>query len=253
MTDPAVFLREFARDRAEQVVDTPGGFAALSPRRFPHSYAHNGLWVFEPVDPPAVIAAADDVLASFGHRRCEIGPPPDGLAAALTDAGYARGDLVIMTQRRSPDPDRPRASRVVTLDLEQRIAFAERVAAADTPGQDPAVRRELAGRARSSVTAADCTFLAVGGDDGVAQAGCDLFVRGDTAQIEEVVTLGEFRGRGHASRLVRAAAERARAEHGATTVFLVAETDDWPRQLYGRLGFDVTDTSTKWTRVLSAP
>ena len=242
----AEFLAGFARDRAEQVVDTPGGFAVLSPRRFPHAHDHNCLYVLAPVDPDALVAAADAVSAAMTHRRIDhvAGPTAEPVAVALRDAGYEREGLVRMTLVRAPDPDRPAPEGVVELSLPQRVDFADRVWTGDFAEKDAAISRELAERARSAGTAAQCTFLAVVGPDGV-EASCDLFVRGDVAQIEEVSTLQPFRGRGHASRLVRAAAERA----GVGTVFLLAEVDDWPKELYGRLGFEVTGAHDVWSRV----
>jgi ribosomal protein S18 acetylase RimI-like enzyme len=74
-------------------------------------------------------------------------------------------------------------------------------------------------------------------EDGEPVAGTDLYLDGDDAQVEDVVTLESHRNRGYASALVMRAVEDARAT-GATFVFLVARADDWPRQLYARLGFE---------------
>lgn len=65
----------------------------------------------------------------------------------------------------------------------------------------------------------------------------DLYSDGETAQIESVNTLEEFRNRGLASAVVLHAARLAQAE-GHDLVFLVADADDWPMQLYQRLGFE---------------
>jgi ribosomal protein S18 acetylase RimI-like enzyme len=79
-------------------------------------------------------------------------------------------------------------------------------------------------------------FLAVLVDGEVA-AYADLYLGDGTAQIEDVATLEEYRNRGFASALVLHGLEHARRA-GATFVFLVADADDWPKQLYERLGFD---------------
>lgn len=247
MTAAREFLAAFARARAEEVVDTPGGFAVRSPRRYPHAHDHNSLYVLAPVDRGDLLAAGDAVLADRPYRRLDhlAGETPAPLAAALTAAGYERATLVTMTATRAPDDDRPGPDGVVDLALDERVAFAERMWSGEFAERDPAVLPQLADRARGATTAARCTFLGIVGAEGV-EASCDVFVRGDVAQIEEVGTLEGFRGRGHASRLVRAARERAA---GASTVFLVAGADDWPRQLYTRLGFDVTDRHDVWTRL----
>lgn len=246
MPTPREFLADLARARAEEVVDTPGGFAVLSPRRYPHAHDHNALYVVGPVEPTALVAAADDVLAERPYRRIDhlAGEAPAALAAVLEAAGYTAETLVTMTATRPPDPDRPSPADVVELDVAQRLDIAERMWADDPV--EAAVRTELAERVHSAMTAAQCTFLGVVGADGRAEASCDLFVRGDVAQIEEVSTLAPFRGRGHASRVVRAAVEHAA---GVRTVFLLADADDWPRELYRRLGFEETDRHTAWSRV----
>ena len=79
-------------------------------------------------------------------------------------------------------------------------------------------------------------FLAVL-EDGVVAAYADLYLDGDTAQVEDVQTVEEHRNHGFASALVVDAVRRAH-EAGASFVFLVAREDDWPRELYGRLGFE---------------
>ena len=46
--------------------------------------------------------------------------------------------------------------------------------------------------------------------------------------------------------MLRAAVEAREA--GATFVFLFADVDDWPRVLYGRLGFDEVGQGRLFTR-----
>ena len=66
---------------------------------------------------------------------------------------------------------------------------------------------------------------------------CELYVRGSMAQIEDVNTLEEFRNRGLGRAVVQRAADDARTR-SAETVFLHALDDDWPKELYAKLGFD---------------
>jgi ribosomal protein S18 acetylase RimI-like enzyme len=65
----------------------------------------------------------------------------------------------------------------------------------------------------------------------------DLYQTRADAQVEDVGTLPEHRGRGYATAVVLAAIAAARAD-GAEFVFLVADLDDWPKELYRKLGFD---------------
>jgi ribosomal protein S18 acetylase RimI-like enzyme len=57
----------------------------------------------------------------------------------------------------------------------------------------------------------------------------------------------EQRGRGYASAVVLRAVEEARAD-GAELVFLVADAEDWPKELYRRLGFDEIGANLKLLR-----
>jgi GNAT superfamily N-acetyltransferase len=74
--------------------------------------------------------------------------------------------------------------------------------------------------------------------DGAPASRCELYPGSDVAQIEDVGTVEAFRNRGLSRAVVLRAVAEARAS-GAGTVFLEADEDDWPKDLYGRLGFDV--------------
>jgi ribosomal protein S18 acetylase RimI-like enzyme len=73
----------------------------------------------------------------------------------------------------------------------------------------------------------------------------DLYVAQSMGQVEDVATKEEHRGKGYASAVVLRAGDEARAA-GADLVFLVADEDDWPKELYKRLGFDTIGRLTKF-------
>ena len=81
--------------------------------------------------------------------------------------------------------------------------------------------------------------------DGEVLSYTDLYQDGTDAQVEDVGTLPEHRGRGYATAVVLAAIAAAR-EGGAEFVFLVADKEDWPKELYRRLGFDTVGHYTKF-------
>jgi GNAT superfamily N-acetyltransferase len=91
----------------------------------------------------------------------------------------------------------------------------------------------------------------VAADDGVDASACTLYSVGSVAQIEEVATLLAHRNRGLARAVVLAALESA-VTGGAELVFLAADDLDWPKELYGRLGFDRLGTVEAFTRRPSA-
>jgi ribosomal protein S18 acetylase RimI-like enzyme len=92
----------------------------------------------------------------------------------------------------------------------------------------------------------DARFFAVSTDGAIASYG-DLYIDGDIAQVEDVATMPEQRGRGYASAVVLRAVEEARAA-GAELIFLVADAEDWPKDLYRRLGFDEIGENAKLIR-----
>ena len=105
-------------------------------------------------------------------------------------------------------------------------------------------RVQIDDEATSALVAFRC--FGVRGDDRVV-SGCHLYSDGVVAQVEDVSTLPECRGRGYARALVSAAIEPARAG-GHEPVFVVADADDWPQELYRRMGFDAVGTVLPATR-----
>jgi predicted GNAT family acetyltransferase len=77
----------------------------------------------------------------------------------------------------------------------------------------------------------------VRGEHGGLVAITMLYSDGTVAQVEDVYTVPEERGRGYARALVTRAAEIAR-EQGHEFVFIIADEDDWPKQLYRKVGFE---------------
>ena len=72
---------------------------------------------------------------------------------------------------------------------------------------------------------------------GDAEATCRVWAEGDVAQVEAVYTAPEARGRGYARALLTRAVELAR-ESDPRLIFIIADDDDTPKELYKRLGFD---------------
>ncbi len=66
---------------------------------------------------------------------------------------------------------------------------------------------------------------------------CEMRRFGAEGQIEDVVVLEPYRGRGLARALVCAAVEQLRME-GCDPIFVVADDNDTVKDLYSRLGFD---------------
>jgi predicted GNAT family acetyltransferase len=82
----------------------------------------------------------------------------------------------------------------------------------------------------------------------------ELYSDGRTAQVEDVATSPDSRGRGLASAVVLRAVEEAVAS-GHDFVFLIANDGSWPKELYARLGFETIGHTWSFLRkpVLIAP
>ena len=64
-----------------------------------------------------------------------------------------------------------------------------------------------------------------------------LYSDGTTAEVENVYTAPEERGRGFARALVSRAVQLG-VDGGHELTFIVADDFDWPKRLYARLGFE---------------
>jgi predicted GNAT family acetyltransferase len=76
----------------------------------------------------------------------------------------------------------------------------------------------------------------IAGSDGELVSMTNLRSDGTIAQVENVYTAPAARGRGHARTLVAHVTGLA-ASAGHELVFITADDDDWPKELYARLGF----------------
>jgi ribosomal protein S18 acetylase RimI-like enzyme len=141
---------------------------------------------------------------------------------------------VLMAQLR--EPEREADLSLVSEVEEPALRAARHQVVTGQPWARPEVMAELfAGKELVGQRARARYFAVV--VDGQVVSYTDLYQDDADAQIEDVGTLHEHRGRGYASAVVLKAIAEARAD-GAEFVFLVADLEDWPKELYRRLGFD---------------
>ncbi len=208
---------------------------ALFHEDFPDFYDHNFLRVERPVGAATareLAAEADELLAGFAHREIVVGDEADGerLAPGFADLGWRTERLLYQVRRREPDGPAPMAVREVSID--EAMPFREETWR--RPYGAAAVPLAAFGRVLAERIGARFFVAEV---DGAMAAGCELYQHDGVAQIETVDTLEEFRGRGLARSVVLEATEAALAS-GADLILIVADDDDWPKQLYAKLGFD---------------
>jgi ribosomal protein S18 acetylase RimI-like enzyme len=176
--------------------------------------------------------------SGLGHRKLVVYDQELGERLARGFAGLDwpfRNRYAVMAWRRAPD--RPAEDGVAVEIGWDAFETAKREALRDEPyGSDEEVVRGLLELDRRTAEAIQVTRFGAF-VDGEPAAYCELRVEGRTGQVEDVATVPRFRRRGLARAVVLAAAQAAR-EAGCDLVFLVADTADWPIELYRRLGFD---------------
>ena len=213
--------------------------------RVPTRYDSNHLLadaVPEDAEAQDLVAEADRLRRPMIFFRDEA--PGERLASGFAALGWRVDRHLVMVQRRPPERT-PLPGLVRELDADA-LHTARRRLIEHYPWATPKVIESLY-RAKGLIAErVDTRFLGiVVGGEVVAYA--DLYLEPPAAQIEDVGTLEDHRGRGYASTLVLHAAETARRA-GADLVFLVADAEDWPQHLYRQLGFDAVGRYVKFIR-----
>lgn len=235
----AAFERDLLRRTTLRSVPFAWGTGYLD-ERFPLRWDSNLLWadaILEGVRAADVAAECDRVLGGEGlaHRNLllEDEEAARRIAPGLAGMGYEWDRLVTMVQRR--EPVRTAAAPVDEVDVDTYIPIVREALRPEPYATSQEVIEQLTEHRRVLAEVGARFFVAY--VDGEAASRCELYVGDDIAQVEDVGTVPEFRNRGLGSAVVMRAVEEARAD-GAEFVFLNADADDWPMELYGRLGFD---------------
>jgi GNAT superfamily N-acetyltransferase len=220
----------------------PGGIVVLHDG-LPSIHHLNAVMLDAPlpalVDAGAIARIADAWLGHLAHRYVVLDDGAAGgrIAPELRRAGWSVQRTVFMSLRREAD----RAARSVA-----REATADEIRAVELQmgreewafGDDSLPARLIAGMdALRAGTRSRC-FIA--GDDGEPSAACTLFLereRGGIAMLDNVGTVTANRRRGFGRAVVQAAIDAAGAS-GCSPILIAADADDWPRELYARLGFE---------------
>jgi ribosomal protein S18 acetylase RimI-like enzyme len=181
-----------------------------------------------------LVEDADASQAGLRHRKIaidhELGAEVEPGFRAL---GWGVDRLLVMAHREAGKAVAD--SAVEEVDPEELApVWAEGIRQGPYGADDETVRQLVAAQhlRRQAVAV---RYFAARVDERIASY-CELFSDGGTAQVESVMTLEEFRGRGLATAVVGRAAAEARAS-GHDFVFLDADDEDWPKGLYRKLGF----------------
>jgi GNAT superfamily N-acetyltransferase len=184
-------------------------------------------------------AEADRILGAAGltHRKVELVDAEAGarLEPQFRELGWEVECDVIMVARGGPDRGVD-TSIVDEVPIDELVPVWSHGWQTDPRVHDEDVVRQLVENRRVMSKAVDTRFFA-GRADGEIGSYCELYYEQDIGQIEDVFTLERFRKRGLARATVTRALDASR-EAGHDVTFLIADRDDWPKELYAKLGFD---------------
>jgi ribosomal protein S18 acetylase RimI-like enzyme len=222
-----------------RTVDSPYGRAVYT-NEVPKRSDSNYLWVEREAEPEELVAEAKRL-----RRRLIFVPNPaqgEQLVPWFAEHGWRIDRHLVMAQLRRPERSAD-LSLVRELD-EEALRPARRRLLEGQPWATPALIEQLF-EAKALIAGRVCTrFLGIP-VDGEVVSYTDLYTDGADAQIEDLGTLPEHRGKGYATAVVLSAVAKAH-EAGADFVFLVADAEDWPKELYARLGFAELGHYTKF-------
>jgi GNAT superfamily N-acetyltransferase len=231
------FVRALPLGLAEEIVACRFGQAAFV-HSLPLVYWINLISVDpgERATSAELAAEADRMQEPAGLLHRKVGIYDDlgyDVEAGFRGLGWNVHRHLVMTHERPAELAAGRAEEVTADEIEPVWADGIR----ESPyGRDEEVVRQLVEAQHRRRRAVHVRYFAARVDDEIASY-CELFSDRESAQVESVMTLERFRGRGLAKAVVSHAVREARgAGHGL--VFLVAEDEDWPKELYRRLGFE---------------
>jgi predicted GNAT family acetyltransferase len=236
------FVKEMAHRLAGEKVPSAHGVALIAPA-FPDVWSRNYLLLGDGhshVSASELAAEVDAVFRPIGlrHRKVEVFDDATGarLQPGFAKLGWSSECDVIMVAKRPPDREVDTSS-VDEVTADELVAAWSEGWHLDPHVFSDHVAHQLIENKRRLPEAIDTRFFAAR-VEGEVGAYCELYSDGETAQIENVFTLERFRKRGLARAVVSNALAEARSA-GHDLVFLIADRDDWPKELYGKLGFDV--------------
>jgi RimJ/RimL family protein N-acetyltransferase len=181
-----------------------------------------------------LIADAERLMDDYFHKRVILERADAPTASGFRAHGWTVVPHLIMALTRAPD-------RRVDTSIVREVSFEELTAArrevtVGEPWGDDEISALLDDAKRLIMRAVPTRFFAALADGDIA-AYCEVRSDGTVAQVEDVNTLPRFRRRGLGRAVVQHAVDEARAT--SEIVYLEALAEDWPRELYAKLGFDV--------------
>jgi len=231
------FSRAFDRRRVERIVRLPHGEALLTPS-LPLVYHRNhySIDLGAAASTDELIAEADSVFGPEGYRFRKITVDDDlgdRVAPGFRERGWRAEELLVQLYGGPmPKVDTSSVEEVTGADLEplwiQGMRESPEVSTEEEIHQLVAAQH---GRRKG----AEVRYFAARVDGEIASY-CELFLADGVGQVESVMTMEPFRNRGLAKAVVTRALEESLAA-GSEVTFICADTHDFPKDIYEKLGF----------------
>jgi ribosomal protein S18 acetylase RimI-like enzyme len=212
--------------------------------RYPRYFDFNVVRVEENPSMSAqeLTAFADEALAGLDHRRVDFDllDAAEPVRAGFEAKGWRALRLLWMRHEAPPPPGHALAVEEVPYDAvhELRVAWHQE----DFPDQDAV---EYHAQAREVAVRRGAQVLAVR-KEGSLVAFAQLERDGSAAEITQVYVHPDHRGGGHGTAMTRAAIEAASE---VRDLWIAADDDDRPKELYARLGFRPAWRSMEFLRL----
>jgi predicted GNAT family acetyltransferase len=182
------------------------------------------------------VRLADEHLAGapFRYLEAEDGAGGQELEEPFRAAGWEVECEVLMALETPPEA--PATAHAVTEPSEERmLALMRRWIVEDEKPQPEDLEHHVESVRRRARAAGERHF-GIEEADGELVSITNLRADGTVAQVENVYTAPKARGRGYARTLVSHVTLRA-LDARPELVIITADDNDWPKQLYARLGF----------------
>jgi GNAT superfamily N-acetyltransferase len=201
-------------------------------------WALNQIRFTDSVDFEQAVALADEHMAGSPFRHIVVEDEVTGLEleSPFRSAGWAVERDVLMILDRQPDRVVDE-EHLVELSEQQMITIMKLWALEEHVGIQPDRLDQLMEYNRRVGRLWNERCFGVLSNAGDPIAITKLRIRDRVAWVEDVYTVPSTRGCGHARMLVTHAAQLARSA-GSELTFIIADDDDWPKDLYKRIGFE---------------
>jgi GNAT superfamily N-acetyltransferase len=228
------FLRANLARTADELRPIEVGCLVSSPS-LPAVWSINHIRIALPLGFESIVERADQQMRR--SRYLQIVLENQGAGPALEEefrAASWRTERELLMVLSAP-PDRDVDTSIVVDAGEAEVAEMMRRWYAEDE-LDPRSLDQLVKFSRRESRACRDRLLGVRSSDGQLAAISKLRGDGRIAQVEDVYTAPEARGRGFGRALVTRAVELAR-DGGHDLIFITADDNGWPKELYARIGF----------------